>query len=201
MSTASTSATASAEVGSSMISTRGSKAAARAIAMAWRWPPESSAHQGRRDCGMRMSSASRCARASACIRRLVEQRSRPTGAVRGRGTGCRRRRSCRRATGPGRPSRSGVPGPRPGVVKLDGPRRRLDRAGVGHVGAGDASWSASTCRRRCRRPGPSTSPGPQVEVDAAQRLDRAEASCRSRAAGCAGPGRPWPLPDPASAII
>ena len=72
--TASTSATARAEVGSSMISTVGSKAQARPIAIDWRWPPESWATSALR-LGMWMSRESRVARASATILALFRSRS------------------------------------------------------------------------------------------------------------------------------
>ncbi len=168
-STASTSATARAEVGSSMISTRGSKAAARPMAMDWRWPPESWATSARR-LGMWISSASRWSLASSIIRRWSSSR-RPS--TRASGLAAEEQvagdvdRVAQREVlvdhldlqGPGLGRRG----------ERDARAVELDAAGVGHVGAGDdlgerglaGGIVADQAQDLARE---------QVEIDAAQAL-------------------------------
>ena len=152
-STASTSATASAAVGSSMISTGGSKEAARPIAMLWRWPPERFSTLSRVS-GMPMPSLAEHLRGVLVHLALVEERKAEHARARLAAEqeiagdvdrvaerqvlidhldplGAARRRA----------RRSG-----PAAVDLIG-RRRERRRRTGPC-------SASTCRRRCRRRGP-----------------------------------------------
>ena len=157
--------------------TCGSPSSERAIATDWRCPPESSADL--RADARASSPASESQQLAALLlhRDLVEPRSagRPARAPRGRGTGSRRRRGCRTARGPGRRSRS------PSCARVAG---RVDRAPARRRSANSPSSAGpmpddGLDERRLAGAVVADEgddlAGVDVEVDAVERLHRAEA--------------------------
>ena len=144
---------------------------ALATATAWRWPPDRVATGWRIDRTVVTWRLGQGLGRGALHAVLVEE-GRGSGA-RGRGTCSGRCRGCRRGRGPGRRSRSRAPTRRSGCgCGPAGPPRRSRPRRAG--GCRRCTWSAPTCRRRCRRTGRSPWPGRQVEVDPVEGLDRAE---------------------------
>ena len=153
-----------------MMSTRGSKAAARAMAMAWRWPPESISTRAERR-GMRISSASSIRWPSVCIRRAVDERAAGQFAaeeeVAGHVDVVAEAEILVDHLDAGGAGRGGAGDPHRFAVERDGPV-------VGDVGAGE-NLGQGRFAGGVVADQPEAFAGPEVEIDAAQRLDRAEA--------------------------